>query len=235
MVPDGRVRDLPTHRGRAEQIKASRDLEEIVWPTIKHFAGGGEIVSLEKIEDDWFRSLMDITAGIDAVQHIDGKPSRGIASRVQWPGKRRYDTFTARRSRSSGWETETAKRIAAVTDREAGWLYPAITIQAYVDEREPRSLISAAMVSTVDLYAYLQGQSTEVDTTRFTRLEWAERKFKERISAQDAVWINSVDDESGQRAWFYAIDWHWMRKAGVPVRIWTPDGELGGNDRGWRY
>lgn len=230
--------DVVPHRGRAIQTKSARDLKQLVWPAIKHFAGGGELFSLEEIADDWFRSHLDLTAGVDALQITDdGKAPRLIASRVQWPpkGKRRYDTFTARRSRSSGRETETAKRIAAIRDPRSGRVVPAITIQAYVDEREPRSLISAAMVSTEDLYAYLCGQSTEVDTTHLTRLEWAERKFEAKLRSEDAVWINKTVDEHGQWSWFYAIDWHWMRKAGVPVRIWTPDGEIGVGDPGWRY
>lgn len=231
-----RMIDMPAHRA-VTLSESVRDFEEIVWPTIRHFAGGGEIFSLENIADDQFRRFLDNSAGIDALQVIEGKPLRAIASRVQWP-KYSYDTFTSRRSRSSGNETETEKRIAALADPRCGWLGPGITIQAYVHKGkpgEPRSLISAAMVSTEDLYAYLCGQSTEVDVKHLTRLGWAEQKFRDHCGAQDAVWINKTHDKDGSVAWFYAIDWHWMRKAGVPVRIWTQDGEIGVDDPGWRY
>jgi len=102
---------------------------------------------------------LDILAGIDAWQLCyDKSRMRGIASRVQQlaAGKERspYNTFTIRWLRPNGNETEYAKRLAAIRD-PGSWLYPSLTIQAYVDCEHDR-VISAAMVQTRDLYEFVE-------------------------------------------------------------------------------
>jgi hypothetical protein len=73
---------------------------------------------------------------------------RGIALRIQTiksPYKP-YNTFTVRNKRQSGAKTEYEKRKYAI---ESGYLYPYLTVQAYVNEQG--KLISFAVSKTVDI------------------------------------------------------------------------------------
>jgi hypothetical protein len=120
----------------AERLaRSQRDFLALVWPQISHNCGGGDIIPVESVSDSGFASTLDLSAGIDAWQTLDdttaGTVLRGIASRVQW-GDRAWDTFTVRRSVASGRQTEYAKRLAALNE-DRGYLYPHLTVQAYID------------------------------------------------------------------------------------------------------
>jgi hypothetical protein len=116
--------------------RSQRDFLELVWPQISRCCGGGDIIPVESVSDSGFASTLDLSAGIDAWQTLEdanaGTVLRGIASRVQW-GDRVWDTFTVRRTVASGRPTEYAKRLAALNE-DRGYLYPHLTVQAYIND-----------------------------------------------------------------------------------------------------
>jgi hypothetical protein len=123
---------------------SARAFKQMIWPEIKEHLGGGELMSVEQIQDSPFARLFDILAGFDAVQTTPDGRVRGISSRIQrrpdhavirsedkyWHP---YNTFTLRKSRESGAETEIEKRIRAINGES---LYPAITVQSYLETKE---------------------------------------------------------------------------------------------------
>ncbi len=115
--------------------RSQRDFLELVWPQISRGCGGGDIIPVESVSDSGFAATLDLSAGIDAWQTLTdataGTVLRGIASRVQW-GDHAWDTFTVRRTVASGRPTEYDKRLAALTE-DRGYLYPHLTVQAYID------------------------------------------------------------------------------------------------------
>ncbi len=123
----------------------------VVWPKVRHWCRGGEVLPVEGIANDDFNQTLDVLAGIDAWQVVDGLGMRGIASRVQWVARRPYASFTIRERRSSGAETELSKRLLAFSDPGGGWALPALTVQAYLREGDDE-LLYASMARTADIY-----------------------------------------------------------------------------------
>lgn len=136
--------------------QGSKDFLSLVWPVLSGLVGAGEVVPVESVSDQGMKRDLDVLAGIDAWQVVDRLGMRGIASRVQ-PVPRytpAYNTFSIRRTRSSGAETEYTKRLRALSDGR-GWLCPHLTIQAYVTHCH-EILLSAAAVRTQDLFAHVK-------------------------------------------------------------------------------
>ncbi len=141
-------------------VAVARDLSrsagafaDIVWPRIADELGGGALIPVEAVTATSFARDLDLLAGIDAwhIRRADGL-MRGIAARVQFDCD--FRTFTIRYSRASGADTEFDKRLRAM--REYGdWLWPAVTVQAYVRESPP-TLLSAASIRTADLFSLAQ-------------------------------------------------------------------------------
>src|SRR5690606_6164676 len=99
---------LPNPAGRWSAVRAevARDLSrsaaafrDIVWPEIKQWCRGGEIIPVESVTESGFASALDQLAGIDAWQAVEDIGMRGIASRVQWVAKP-YRSFTIRETRT---------------------------------------------------------------------------------------------------------------------------------------
>jgi hypothetical protein len=166
---------------KADMKKSSRLFLDIVWPAIHSKCGGGEIIPVETLEDSALAEQMDMLAGIDVWQTKSGEGCRGIASRVQSGANavdragRPWNTFTIRRRRSSGATTEWEKRVEAI--QTGRWLYPYLTVQAYVYDDK---LLSAAVARTRDLFRAAmdleeRGQ-LEVRTAR-EGSRWAEFAF----------------------------------------------------------
>jgi hypothetical protein len=128
------------------------DFERVVAPAILPLLGGGELVSTESVTAEGFQKDLDTLAGIDGWHLIKGKSLvRGLASRVQWCDKA-WKTFTVRLSRDSGAETEFSKRLRAIENPDTGYLYPHLTIQAYIESpRRGGQLLGAGIVKTKDL------------------------------------------------------------------------------------
>lgn len=132
---------------------SARDFVDVVWPAINHLCGGGDILPVEAITTDKAKTMLDQTAGVDAWQVLrDPSAMRGISSRVQW-GEVPYNTFSIRLSRSTGAATEFEKRFLAITNGDRGYLYPHLTIQAYL-RSHGGPLLSAAVVKTADLFLF---------------------------------------------------------------------------------
>jgi hypothetical protein len=166
--------------------RSATDFACVVWPHIAPWLGGGELVPVEAVGDP---DMLDIYAGIDA-WHLEGNAHRmrGIASRVQYPPNL-YASFTIRSSRTSGAETELAKRLEALYHPERGWLLPAITVQAYV---AGGALIGAGCVYTRDLYLFVAGGRPGLDYL-----------------------VKTNGDDANE---FYAVWWSCLREHGVRVR-----------------
>lgn len=151
-------------------LKQSRtSFEKVVWPAIASRCGGGELIHLEGSTYKTDRDL-DVLAGIDGYQRHTDKGLRGIASRVQpiRSPSAPWNTFTIRYARDSGSLTEYDKRLAAIENTEAGWLYAHLTVQAYI-ETETRALLSAAVVRTRDLFLHLKTCDFEDNPPRGSR------------------------------------------------------------------
>lgn len=128
--------------------QSTSDFQNIVWPQIASnpSIGGGDLRPVEAVAPSSFKDELDVLAGIDAWQIIrDRSAMRGIGSRVQWGEN--YESFTIRYSCTSGRETEYAKRLFAIQSKSEGYLYPHLTIQAYLDQAGG-TLLSAAAIPT---------------------------------------------------------------------------------------
>jgi hypothetical protein len=139
---------------RRDLSRSAAAFSQLVWPLISERCGGGEIVQVESETD---AKTLDVMAGIDAWQVVPKLGvMRGIASRVQWGSKSSrfpYNTFTIRYNRPSGHTTEFAKRLQAIEAADKGWLYPHLTIQAYLDGD---TVLSVGVVRTADLFAFAE-------------------------------------------------------------------------------
>lgn len=123
--------------------------ESLVWPVCKHHLDGGELMQMEGRPDQELASQLDMKAGVDGWQlHAEGM--RGVASRVQVGSA--WNTFTIRKSRTSGAATEFKKRATAITTGR--WLYPIITIQAYLVTWEG-PVRSIGVARTADIIAFI--------------------------------------------------------------------------------
>jgi hypothetical protein len=139
--------EYPNHILKNLSNSAS-DFLKIVWPAIlsEEKIGGGEIIPVEAVSPNDFASELDVLAGIDAWQVVkDNKAVRGIASRVQWGIN--YRSFSIRYTTPSGVETEFQKRRFALNNPEEGYLFPHLTVQAFLDEPGGQ-LLSVAAIPT---------------------------------------------------------------------------------------
>lgn len=99
--------------------------------------------------------LLDMTCGIDYLKVIDKSGDvKGIANRVQWIAEngRVWNSFTVRKDRESGANTEFIKRKTAI---ENDSIYPYYTIQTYV-RKNTDELISLAIAKTTDINDYIE-------------------------------------------------------------------------------
>lgn len=182
---------------------SARDFQDIVWPRISTtpLVGGGVIRPVEAVAEKDFKDELDLLAGIDAWQ-IQYSPTaiRGIASRVQWGPC--YESFTIRTRLPSGNETEFQKRLRAIENSDKGHIFPHLTIQAYLDQRQGR-LIGAAAVSTrqlietaavlienkerlqprKDFYGFISNS----DGTEFLYMRWPYLRYKNVLADNNTI------------------------------------------------
>jgi ribosomal protein L21E len=123
---------------------------------------GGDLVNIET-NDSQLANMFDQYSGIDAFQVVD-KQLRGVAIRVQWGNA--WNTFTIRYKRASGAKTEYQKRSEAILNNK-GYLYPYLTIQAYLDKRgNTGEILSCCVIKTEDLYKYLFSNMPSLKTRK---------------------------------------------------------------------
>jgi hypothetical protein len=145
----------------------------------------GELKVVEGITVKQMAKLLDTLAGIDVwyINKLNGM--RGIASRIQTGVN--YKTFTVRNKRESGARTEYEKRKIAI---EKGYLYPYLTVQAYVTNDD--KLMSFAIAKTEDIIDAIDKGLC----------------YKDHTGA----------DQIGQ-AEFFVVKWHDMKRAGYEMII----------------
>lgn len=158
------------------------DFLKIVYPRLKQLNFiRGNLIPIEAATDIKFKNLaqkFDQLAGIDVWQIVENEGIKGIASRIQW-GEKAWNTFTIRKSRSSGAKTEYEKRLYAIETNE--WIYPYYTIQAYISERRTGRLISMAITKTVDIFDIIKKGNyiekiNKQDNNVFMIVSWEEMK-----------------------------------------------------------
>jgi hypothetical protein len=134
----------------ADFNSANKDFSKFHTEVIRHIKGD-RIIDIETNGGD-LANLFDQYSGIDAIHSINGQ-LRTMAIRVQWG--RAWDTFTIRYRRISGAPTEYQKRAEAILS-DKGYLYPYLTVQAYLDKRDnAKRVVSCCIVKTSDLYRYV--------------------------------------------------------------------------------
>lgn len=185
------------------------DFSRLVWPLVGPWCGGGVFTSVES-ESHVLAKDLDVLAGIDGFQKLPQKGvMRGIASRIQWTDKD-WKTFTIRKNRGSGAETELKKRLYALAHLDKGFFYPHLTIQAYITERRVGTLISVAVTRTTELIPYAYET-------------WMNNEKKNSTAVREKL----AKDEDGSLSWFLAVDWDAYKRAGCFIRQWHRTDEKG--------
>lgn len=150
--------------------------QDQVWPIIKPILGGGDLMQMEGRPDTELSNKLDMIAGIDG-WHINNLGMRGIASRIQKSNKC-WGTFTIRMKRDNGAKTEFEKRKIAIKECNQGWIYPAITVQAYA-KTKTGPIISCGVAYTSDIIEFIEkGLATHNRTTNacFAVCCWSKMK-----------------------------------------------------------
>lgn len=144
--------------------RSSAAFINVVWPRIgEPWFGGGEIVPVETVTQEVFSKHLDVLAGVDAWLIRGSLGITALASRVQWVrGCNPFNTFTIRSWRRSGVDTELQKRLRAITSPERGYLYPHVTVQAYL-RNGTDDLLSVAAVLTRDLFEHVDKYEDKVN------------------------------------------------------------------------
>ena len=153
-------------------IDARQDFNLFLDEITKYFPKS-EIIITEDCVNKKNLDILDSYCGIDAIMKIPNG-FRGLAVRVQW--SKAYDTFTIRYLRiNSKEETEYQKRLKSI--KVDGCIYPYITIQAYLEQKNnPKSILSLGIVKTKSLYEFVKNRVCHDDI-----MEWyysADRKTK---------------------------------------------------------
>lgn len=155
------VRSNSGPSGFHESLRDSAyDFSRVVWPVVKPWIDAEDVYPVEAVGGA-AATIVDIFAGID-LWVLDETGLRGVASRVQYPQGNPYLSFTIRSRLPSGLPTELDKRLAAMGQPEAGYLFPIFTIQAYVTEPRTGELSYVCMVRTRDLFEFVRQNVKEL-------------------------------------------------------------------------
>jgi hypothetical protein len=147
-------------------------------PIIKTFKNfkNSEFICLENKKND-IGDMFDMHCGFDwFIKNNYGL--RGLAVRCQQVTDKKYRSFTIRKTRKSGANTEITKRINAI---QKGYLYPYYTIQAYLKGDWSSDIDYFGMIKTEDLYNNLFDIKTyqlSNEEVKFLVAPWDE--FKKR-------------------------------------------------------
>src|SRR5216110_2210489 len=133
--------------------ESASDFVHVVWPAVSPLCGGGVLYPVEAARPLGWIVALDACSGIYAFQMLPSGNMRCIASRIQYGHY--YPTFTLRYKRSSGAVTEFEKRLYALRHVAQGYIYPHLTIQAYMS-RPKVQLLAAAVTETSSLYLYAE-------------------------------------------------------------------------------
>lgn len=166
---------------------------------VKYLNLPGQIISLEPQTGQYTsksEAWLDQYAGVDWLYKLPSNQLVGVAVRIQSVnvGNTPYNSFTVRSERHTGTTTELAKRSEAIKD---GYLYPYYTVQCYVCSNDPTKVLSAAIIKTSDLYAYMVSPDTkhEVKTNHsdnnFKVVYWSKLDFCDyNFTSSDSPYCN---------------------------------------------
>lgn len=137
---------------RKDMTETEKRFEDIIIPFLQDHGCKGEWVSSEGMShldnDSRLKQMFDLYCGIDWFL-INKKKVNGYAVRIQ-PGGKDWRSFTIRKSRRSGTETEIDKLISA---RESGSIMPKYHLQCYLDDDK---VLAVYIVKTLDLLEYIE-------------------------------------------------------------------------------
>lgn len=134
---------------KAKLRQSSDDFARLIEPiAARVLVGQFEIV--EGVTNVAVAQALDRQAGIDLWFVSTKGGVRGVANRVQRTTKN-WRTFTVRNRRDSGVETEYAKRVRALKHE---WLYPVLTLQAYVNLASDK-LLGFGVARTRDIISFI--------------------------------------------------------------------------------
>jgi hypothetical protein len=140
-----------------------------VWPAVAETLGGGKIIPVEATGD---RDFLDQYAGIDHWHILNGKHKviRGIASRCQWRYKHVFKTFTVRIGRRAVEQTELAKRLYALDNKDKGIVCPHLFIQAWFDAPKGsyENFLCAGIAKMDDILTVIRDGEEGIDWKRQT-------------------------------------------------------------------
>ena len=160
------------------------DFARVVWPVIKKRIGGGEFVPVNNVTKLAFSQQLDKLAGVNAWQVNNNVGIRGIDIRVQYGHP--YASFTICSSCPSGSFAEFEKIVYALQHKNEGWVTPAYTIRAYLDERKTGKLLYVCMIKTNALISYVNNGKPGQD--------WELRDNKRDNNKFIVVWCKDLKD-----------------------------------------
>ena len=149
-----------------------------------------KILQVEKTDNEVWKHL-DTGCGIDYLSIRSNGITRGIAWRAQWvDAGKEYNSFTVRRSRETGTETEFEKRKKAI---EKKGIYPHYAAQAFIDKKTGE-ILSLALSTTNDILKF--------------------------IETETKVSIRKTGAEQNGQADFYVIYWTDMKAYGYNILVY---------------
>ena len=129
----------------------------LLMPTLKEILKAKEIISLEECKKGSIGHLLDIHCGIDLLC-LKENGVRGIAMRIQY--NHAWNTFTIRKDRATGSQTELKKRNTAIENK---YIYPYYTCQCYFNDLNDK-LLSGKVCHTEVLYKYIKENIETIKT-----------------------------------------------------------------------
>lgn len=179
---------------RPQYQAAKRDFATLVWPIVREWCGGGELLDVEAgawgSQGSRLARILDGYCGIDWLQVFsERRVARGLASRIRY-GPRVYRTFTLKSTTGDERLSELDRRRPLIEEPESGWTGSTFTVQAHL-EKDGGAVLYVCMARTRHvLVAALRGLGSEPPANRY----------------------------DGSR--FLAIEVDDLRNVGFPVREW---------------
>lgn len=139
------------HECVQKSMNDSNSVMERIKPIVCKLLKSDKIFTVENVDNEVCK-LLDVTCGIDYLEAAKDRV-RGIANRIQWikPNRLPYNTFTIRKGRESGADTEFKKRLEQI---KSNGLYPYLTMHTYV-ESGTGLLLSLGIARTIDVIDYI--------------------------------------------------------------------------------
>jgi len=108
-----------------------------------------ELFRVENCPGNWLAKMLDVCSGLDALAAMPDGGIAGLTCRHQWGGVD-WSSFTIRKSKGTGKQTEWAKRHRDIANDD---LMPTWTIQSYF-ATDQETMLSVGAAKTKDIYRY---------------------------------------------------------------------------------